>query len=389
MISGYIIAVGILSFLMSFAIGANDAANALATSYGSKALKLWQIVVLGAIFEFIGAFFCSGHVAGHLVSGIVEGTDTLEDDVINQMMLGTSISSFLFIMASSVFGVPISGTHTIVGSIIGAGMAVFGASSINWLKLGTIVISWFVAPLVSIILCAIFFIAVTTLTLDKTRNSFNARLIWLTLISGFACMLICLMIMGLVREKDAPYTTVQLICLLLSPIAGIIITRIALIILMRHIQKKGEAEQPAQNDMENEQQEAVIGQLYRVLMVVAAMLVCLGHGANDVANSISPLLVALESDGDNIQIAYIIGSVGIALGLLILGYRVMETVGTKVVKLDFAKGFTAQFATALSVNLGTIAGVPLSTTHCMVGALMGLALAQKLKVVQNVYPVEE
>ena len=78
MVSGYIIAVGILSFLMSFAIGANDAANALATSYGSKALKLWQIVVLGAIFEFIGAFFCSGHVAGHLISGIVDDTDTLE-----------------------------------------------------------------------------------------------------------------------------------------------------------------------------------------------------------------------------------------------------------------------------------------------------------------------
>ena len=254
MVSGYIIAVGILSFFMSFAIGANDAANALATSYGSKALKLWQIVVLGAIFEFIGAFFCSGHVAGHLVSGIVDDTDILEDNVINQMMLGISISSFLFIMTSSVFGVPISGTHTIVGSIIGSGLAVFGASNINWFKLGMIVISWFVAPLVSIIACALFFIAVTTLTLDKTRNSFNARLLWLTLISGFACMLICLMLMGLVREKGAPFTTVQLICLLTSPIAGIIVTRIALLIIMRHNQKKDEveAEQPAQNDMQNE-----------------------------------------------------------------------------------------------------------------------------------------
>ena len=291
------------------------------------------------------------------------------------MMLGISISSFLFIMASSIFGVPISGTHTIVGSIIGSGLAVFGASNINWLKLGTIVISWFVAPLVSIILCALFFIAVTTLTLDKTRNTFNARLLWLTLISGFACMLICLMLMGLIREKEDPYNTNELIILLASPVVGMIITRIALFFLGRHSEKVSEAEQPAHNDMENEQQEAVIGQFYRVMMVAAAMLVCLGHGANDVANSISPLLVALETEGESIQIAYIIGSVGIALGLLCLGYRVMETVGTKVVKLDFAKGFTAQFATALAVNLGTIVGVPLSTTHCMVGALMGLALA--------------
>lgn len=110
-------------------------------------------------------------------------------------------------------------------------------------------------------------------------------------------------------------------------------------------------------------------------MLFAAMMVCLGHGANDVANSISPLLLVLNTEGENLQIAYALGSAGIALGLLVLGFRVMETVGKKVVKLDFAKGFSAQFATALSVNFGTIMGVPLSTTHCMVGALMGLMLA--------------
>ena len=116
-------------------------------------------------------------------------------------------------------------------------------------------------------------------------------------------------------------------------------------------------------------------------MLVAAMMVCLGHGANDVANSISPLLIVLEAEGEDIQIAYALGSAGIALGLLCLGFRVMKTVGKKVVELDFAKGFSAQFATALSVNLGTILGVPLSTTHCMVGSLFGLMLAKKLKVV--------
>ena len=166
MTSGYIFAIGSLSFLISFAIGANDAANALATSYGSKALKLIYLIILGAIFEFIGAFWCSGHVAGHLISDVIEDVDTLGDTTIDDMMLGVTISSFLFIMASSVFGMPISGTHTIVGAIIGSGLAAFGASHINWLKLGVIVASWFIAPLLSIILCALLFIAVCALTLD-------------------------------------------------------------------------------------------------------------------------------------------------------------------------------------------------------------------------------
>lgn len=171
-LSGYVISIGILSFLMSFSIGANDAANALATSYGSNALKLIYLVILGSIFEFIGAFWCSGHVAGKLVGHVIDNVDTLEPIIVEKMMLGASISSFIFIMVSSVFGMPISGTHTVVGALIGSGIAAVGASQINWGKLGIIVASWFIAPIVAIIFSGLLYLAVARLTLDHAKREF-------------------------------------------------------------------------------------------------------------------------------------------------------------------------------------------------------------------------
>ena len=132
-------------------------------------------------------------------------------------------------------------------------------------------------------------------------------------------------------------------------------------------------------------EKKLVSELYRYLMLVAAMMVCLGHGSNDVSNSISPLLVVFVSEGADVQNAYLIGSLGIALGLFILGKSVMETVGKKVIKLDFPKGFSAQFATAFAVILGTVLGMPLSTTHCMVGSLLGLVLASKTEPFKNAY----
>ena len=204
---GYVIAIGILSFLMSFSIGANDAANALATSYGSNALRLLWLVILGSIFEFIGAFWCSGHVAGKLVGNVIQTIDTLENEVVEKMMLGTSIASFVFIMASSVFGMPISGTHTVVGALIGSGLATLGSESINWGKLGVIASSWVVAPLLSIALCGLFFVVVCSFTLNSARSSFKARLLWLTLITGIAFMLISVMVIKLIQEKDTAMTS--------------------------------------------------------------------------------------------------------------------------------------------------------------------------------------
>lgn len=164
-LTGVVISIVIASFLMSFSIGANDAANALSTSYGSNAIKIQYLLVLGAIFEFIGASLFSSQVAGTLADQFIIGLiDVRVKDQIT-MMVGTSFSSVLFIMSSSIFGLPISGTHTIVGAFIGAGIAALGQQSINWKKLGTVVLSWFISPLFSGLVSFMLFILVCLLTL--------------------------------------------------------------------------------------------------------------------------------------------------------------------------------------------------------------------------------
>lgn len=151
---------------MSYSIGANDAANALGTSYGAEAATLWVLLVLGAVFEMIGAVWCSSKLAGTLANTLLPTLSDQSTNVQERMMLGVCIASFSFILFSSVFGMPISGTHTVIGALIGAGFAGVAASSINWTKFGLTVASWFISPLMSSLLAALIFIAICSFTLQ-------------------------------------------------------------------------------------------------------------------------------------------------------------------------------------------------------------------------------
>ena len=229
-LDAYAWAIIALAFLTSFAIGANDAANALATSYGSNALRLTYLVVLGGIFEFIGAYYCSSHVAGTLVDSIVDGVDTVDYKVVEKMMLGTCISSFLFIICSSVFGMPISGTHTVVGALIGCGMATLGSANIKWSKLSVIVSSWFVAPAVAAVISALIMWAVSAATLNPKKR-LESRFLWLTLIAASSCSVIAKMMIEVTKETEEAFTAKHWIILAFAFVAGLVISRLALLAL--------------------------------------------------------------------------------------------------------------------------------------------------------------
>jgi phosphate/sulfate permease len=202
MVNSLTIAQYVLSFLCAFSIGANDAADSMGSSYGSKALPLIWCVGLGSIFEFLGAYFCSARLAGSMVGDIIENTPEISKSdpiLMEQMCLGASIATFMFIMCSSFLGMPISCTHSIVGGIIGAGLAGVNAKGINWYKLIKVVVSWFVSPILTGLLSFLMCLFVCHFTLNfEDGRTLNSRMMWLMLLTGFVWGLIAFMVTMLV-----------------------------------------------------------------------------------------------------------------------------------------------------------------------------------------------
>lgn len=363
--------------------------------------------MLGAIFELVGAVWCSSTVAATLANTLLPTLDTAPELDQQIMMLGTCLSAFSFILVSSIFGMPISGTHTVIGALVGAGFAGLSASEINWGKFGFTVASWFLSPLLSSAIAGVIFIFICAFTLGGGLiKSPYWRMTNITILSAFTLTFSCYMVVSLINFT--PSTLFWATVLPSTFVFSFFFTRFILTLgahkastdkmshstFVRSIFEFWTFEfiisrQFSHSLCEQKQtyEKTLFGLVYltditqfayRILLVQAACLVCLAHGSNDVANSIAPLLVELNLTGHSSEWAYALGGAGIATGLLTLGFIVIETVGKNVIIIDFYKGFSCQFATANSIILGTRCGLPLSTTHCMVGSLFGIVLCNKL-----------
>jgi inorganic phosphate transporter, PiT family len=302
-------------------------------------------------------------------------------------MFSVSLAAFGFIMFASIFGMPISGTHSIVGALIGAGIAGLGGSAIDYTYMRKVILSWFVSPAVSSSMCFVFIVLVSLLTLNSGGASLKWRLFNTQLVAAFALAISTYMTLILVQKnyRKAGEPIIDTWQYGLMP-GAFVIGFLASRWFMAHVlhpaksfgEKLGFAFKLCSYD-EILESESVSGQkaidlmgeridpnsgvkmpeskvkgiyimteMYRFLMVLAALMVCLAHGSNDVANAITPLLVvqnanSLVNNGVPYQgkSGYWIGSIGIAAGLLILGVKVMETVGKKVIKLNYVVGFCA------------------------------------------------
>lgn len=381
----------LFGFVMAWGVGANDVANAMGTSVGSKAITVAQAVIIASIFEALGALLAGGEVTSTISSGIINSSLLSGNaPLLIQGMLASLLASGSWLLLASYFGWPVSTTHSIIGAIIGFGVLVLGINAVYWIQVGYIALSWVVTPILAGILAFALFRSVQLLIFNAKEPIANAR----RFIPAY--VFIATMVVSLVTIiKGLDHVGLDLsvkrsigLSLLISIVTAVIS---ALLIGRLNINRKRSGR--SYLDF------AILEKIFGVLMAVTACAMAFAHGSNDVANAIGPLaaVIGIVQQGGvvNAEVTIplwilLLGAVGIVLGLAIHGQRVMATVGTEITQLTPSRGFAAQLATASTVILASGLGLPVSTTQTLVGAVLGIGFARgmgalNLTVVRNIF----
>ena len=365
----------VLGLYMTWGIGANDVANAMGTSVGSGAITIKQAIIIAAIFEFAGAFIAGGNVTKTIRKGIIDPTPILGNpEILVWGMLSALLAAALWLTVASWMGWPGSTTHSIIGAIVGFSMVGIGKDAVNWPKIGTIVISWVVSPMVGGTFSYLIMRSIQRFILDTDtpfRNAQRYAPLYIFFV-GFLISLVTLFkgLKHLEIELNIPESF--LIALLL----GCIVAVIGRFLIVRLKMQEAESVHD---------QFTQIERIFGVMMLFTACAMAFAHGSNDVANGIGPMAAVVsivQSGGELAQDSalplwiLIVGGCGIILGLATLGYRVIQTIGTKITELVPTRGFSAELAAAATVVLASRTGIPVSTTHIAVGAVVGVGLAR-------------
>jgi PiT family inorganic phosphate transporter len=372
---------------MAWGIGANDVANAMGTSVGSRALTLRQAILIAAIFEFLGAVLAGGQVTATIRKGIIDpGLLAGTPELLVFGMLASLLAAGIWLLVASHFGWPVSTTHSIVGAIVGFGIVGIGVAAVQWGKLGSIVASWVVSPLLAGALAFALFRTVQRLIFDAEDPFRSAKRyvpVYIFLV-GFIIALVTLL-KGL-KHVGLDLSTGQ--SYLLATVAGLITMIIGAVLVQRvRLQKEADRDFHFAN----------VERVFAVLMVFTACAMAFAHGSNDVANAIGPVAAivgVIQSGGDVLQKSalplwvLIVGAIGIVTGLATYGFRVMAVVGERITELTPSRGFAATLGAATTVVVASGTGLPISTTHTLVGAVLGVGLARgiaaiNLRVVRN------
>lgn len=368
----------LFGFYAAWNIGANDVSNAMGTSVGSKALTITQAVIIAAFFEFMGAVFFGSHVSETLQKGIINSQAFANDpQVLVCGMLAALLATGIWLQLATYLGLPVSTTHAIVGAIIGFGAVVGGVEGIYWEHVFSIAASWLVSPLLG---GAIGFVLFTFLRkkifysvqpLEATKKA----LPWLV---GAMCVVLSIVGLWDVLAPAGDALTKLEVIICMSAAAGL-----GSHLLCQKIQIPVAVQGSALLGEHKNSEFYWVERIFAILQIATACLMAFSHGANDVANAIGPLaaIVSIIESGSTAFEPHIptwilgIGGIGIVIGLATWGWRVIETIGKKITELTPSRGFSAEFGAAFTVLIASRLGFPISTTHTLVGAVLGVGLA--------------
>ncbi|MEP0814465.1 MAG: inorganic phosphate transporter [bacterium] len=368
-----IVAAAVFGLYMAWSVGANDVANAMGTSVGSHALSYRNAIILAGIFDFLGAVLVGGHVTKTVSKNIIS-LDAIPDlDILVLGMLAALFGAAVWLHFASRLGLPVSTSHSIVGAILGFGVVAGGFGAVNWHKSLEIFASWIISPLLGALISffLFWFLLRRVIATENPVRAIKRIAPYLVFLVGFILSL-SIIYKGLANlHLDMPIGNALLISLAVGIAAGF-----AAKILVGRMNEANAATFTARM--------RATEKVFAVLQVMTACYVAFAHGANDVANAVGPVAAVVEiarkgSISETVPVSpwlLVLGGVGIVIGLATYGRHVIKTVGQGLLSLRPSRGFAAEFGCATTVLISSKLGLPVSTTHCIVGAIVGVGFAR-------------
>lgn len=364
-----------IGFYMAWSIGSNDVANSMATAVGAKAITFKQAVIIAGILSFIGAVFVGPHVTETVKGKIINTGMIVDPNILLLGFIASLLAAAFWVTLSTWKEMPVSTTHSIIGALVGFGIIAGGTSSINWGKLGQVAASWVISPVAGCIIAFFVFKVIVKLIFAKEEPVKSAKIVGPLIIGVTAFLITSSLLLKTHLSEIVGVSELSHVILLSTSISMVVI--VMGIFLLRNIEAK------------SVEDYMTVEGIFRKLQIVTSCYVAFSHGANDVANAIGPVaaIVPLASTGDMSPTAQIpvyllaLGGVGIAVGCLTWGHKVMKTVGGRITSLTNTRGFSVDFGAATTVLIASKLGLPISTSHTVVGAVIGVGLARGLEAV--------
>jgi PiT family inorganic phosphate transporter len=364
-----LLAAAVIGGYMAMNIGANDVANNVGPAVGSKAITLFWAIVIAAIFEAAGALLAGGEVVSTIKNSIIDPSKLEDTETFVWLMLSALLAGAVWLNLATLFGAPVSTTHSIVGGVLGAGIAAGGFGIANWDKMGAIVASWVISPVLGGVIAASFLLFIKKKIIYQTDMIQAARKFVPILIGLMAwAFSTYLALKGLKKIWELDFQTASLI--------GFGIAIAIYLVVKPFIARKSE-------NVENSRES--VNNLFTIPLIFAAALLSFAHGANDVANAVGPLAAisdAIQHGGISGKASIplwvmMIGALGISLGLLLFGPKIIKTVGVEITELDKSRAFCVAMAAAITVIIASQLGLPVSSTHIAIGGIFGVGFLRE------------